>query len=176
MCRITDLVNIYNIVLNYTNNFNLCNCLPSLPKLKEFRNGHSKFLVGKKYYEEKDALIFYEQKFLRSIDFDVGIYKPYKYLFAISGILELEKELVMSAIALLNDCYVYTDLPIKLSEQSLVISSIYLISIIMGKKKLLNENHWWKRLKIDISHIEYVGHNLMDMLLDIFLINCCKSN
>jgi hypothetical protein len=89
-------------------------------------------LVGDKYYAIKDQLIHDEQVLLRSLHFNIGHDHPHGYLLNICNVLQCSCQLAQTAICLLNDSLMYTDMCTRTLPWDLAAGALHLASLLLG--------------------------------------------
>ena len=82
----------------------------SSPEAAVATPAHFIALVGQSYYAVKQDLIFDEQLLLRSINFDIVVEHPHKYLLNFAKAIGATHSLVQMAVSLLNDSIIYSNL------------------------------------------------------------------
>lgn len=125
-------------------------------------------LVGQSYYNLKQTLILDEQYLLRTIDFDIVVEHPHKYLLNFAKAIGAKRSLVQAAVSLLNDSIVYSNLCLSHQPADIAAASLQLGVCILGSDISLpnwESTSGWTALGIDAERLEHIANMLLDMTL-----------
>lgn len=125
-------------------------------------------LVGQSYYNLKQTLILDEQYLLRTIDFDIVVEHPHKYLLNFAKAIDAKGNLVQTSVSLLNDSIVYSNLCLSHQPADIAAACLQLGACILGSNVSLP--NWesilgWTALGIDPERLELIANMLLDMTL-----------
>ena len=125
-------------------------------------------LVGQSYYNLKQTLILDEQYLLRTIDFDIVVEHPHKYLLNFAKAIDAKHSLVQTSVSLLNDSVVYSNLCLSHQPADIAAACLQLGSCILGSNMSLpiwESISGWTALGIDVERLEPIANILLDMTL-----------
>ena len=125
-------------------------------------------LVGQSYYNLKQMLILDEQHLLRTIDFDIVVEHPHKYLLNLAKAIDAKHSLVQTSISLLNDSIVYSNLCLSQQPADIAAACLQLGACILGSNVSIpnwESTSGWTALGIDTERQELIANMLLDMTL-----------
>ena len=125
-------------------------------------------LVGQLYYSLKQTLILDEQYLLRTINFDIVVEHPHKYLLNFAKTVDARHGLVQLSVSLLNDSIVYSNLCLSHSPADIAAACLQLSGDILGSKvnmPSLEPKSVWSALGVDVQTLEVIAMTLLDMTL-----------
>lgn len=123
----------------------------------------SLILVGQEYYAMKQILIVDEQLLLRTINFDIVVEHPHRYVLNFSKFLGVTHSLVQMALALLNDSLVYTNISLVFEPADIAAASLEAAFEMAGAPSHMFSTKW-EALGVNQQHVESVSLALMDMI------------
>ena len=125
-------------------------------------------LVGPSYYALKQTLILDEQHLLRSINFDIVVEHPHKYLLNFAKAVGARHSLVQLSVSLLNDSIVYSDLCLSHAPADIAAACLQVAGHVLGghvSLPFLEDMLGWRVLGVNTERLEVVAHVLSDMIL-----------
>lgn len=127
-------------------------------------------LVGQPYYNLKQTLILDEQYLLRTIDFDIVVEHPHKYLLNFAKAMDARRNLVQLSVSLLNDSIVHSSLCLSHPPADIAAACLLVSGKILGSNvNMLSLEHGsgWSVLGVDVQRLEVIAMTLLDMALAI---------
>lgn len=130
-------------------------------------------LVGQAYYALKQTLILDEQQLLRTINFDIVVEHPHKYLLNFAKAVGAKHSFVQLAVSLLNDSIVYTNLSLSCAPADIAAACLHIAGHVL---KLNEDMHLgqdlsgWTLLGVDVDNMQAVGGVLLDMTIALTLV------
>ena len=125
-------------------------------------------LVGQSYYNLKQTLILDEQYLLRTIDFDIVVEHPHKYLLNFAKAIGAKHSLVQTSVSLLNDSIVYSNLCLSNQPADIAAGCLRLSACILASNVSMpswENTSGWTALGIDVERLELIANTLLDMTL-----------
>eukprot|EP00899_Mesostigma_viride_P027736 jgi/Mesvir1/8147/Mv25344-RA.1 len=126
--------------------------------------GEWEVLVGAKYYEAKDELLMEEQVVLRSIQFQVSIDLPYRYLLNLCHAVRASKALAQVAVYAVNDSLVYTTLCLRHHPFEVAAAALNIGALLVEQAEALpkkGDTQWWDAIGVNRKVIEGIGHEML---------------
>ena len=120
-------------------------------------------LVGQEYYAMKQILIIDEQILLRTVNFDIVVEHPHRYVLNFSKLLGVTHSLVQMALVLLNDSLVYTNACLVFEPADIAAASLEAAFEIVGAPSHMISTNW-AALGVHQQHVESASLALLDMV------------
>ena len=125
-------------------------------------------LVGAAYYALKQTLILDEQYLLRSINFDIVVEHPHKYLFNFAKAIGAQHSLVQLSVSLLNDSIVYSELCLSHTPADIAAACLQVAGHVLESHESMpfsRDVSDWKLLGVNIERLEVVANLLLETML-----------
>lgn len=123
-------------------------------------------LVGQQYYTLKETLIVDEQFLLRTIDFQIVVEHPHKYVLNFGRLIEAKHSLILLAVSILNDSIVYTKISMSHSPADIAAACIQFAGDLIGptlQLPFLSTLSGWNAVGVSAQQVEAIGLALLDM-------------
>lgn len=161
--RTNDLLNAVHFVAGAVQQ--LDSAVPScnlLPKTSEFEA-----IVGQEYYALKETLITDEQLLLRTINFDIVVEHPHKYLFNFGKLINAKFKLIQMAVSILNDSIVLTKLCLAYPPADIAAACLQVASELSYPLQLpiVNSPSDWGALGVKPQNVDLIGLALLDVIV-----------
>ncbi len=124
-------------------------------------------LVGQQYYALKQTLIMDEQLLLRTINFDIVVEHPHKYLLNFGKLTDATHSLIQMAVSILNDSLIYTTLCMSHRPADIAAACIQIAGDLIGPAHHLpfpDMSPGWSSLGILVEQMDSAGVALLDMI------------
>jgi len=124
-------------------------------------------IVGQEYYALKETLITDEQILLRTINFEIVVEHPHKYLFNFGKLINAKFSLIQMAVSILNDSIVHTKLCLAHPPADIAAACLQVASELSNPLQLpvVNSPSDWGALGVKPQHVDQIGLALLDMIV-----------
>jgi len=161
--RINDLLNAFHFVAGAVQQLDSAVTSGNpLSKTPEFGA-----IVGQEYYALKETLITDEQILLRTINFEIVVEHPHKYLFNFGKLINAKFSLIQMAVSILNDSIVHTKLCLAHPPADIAAACLQVASELSNPLQLpvVNSPSDWGALGVKPQHVDQIGLALLDMIV-----------
>lgn len=124
-------------------------------------------IVGQEYYALKESLITDEQILLRTINFEIVVEHPHKYLFNFGKLINAKCSLIQIAVSILNDSIVHTTLCLAHPPADIAAACLQVASELSNPLQLpvVSSPSDWGALGIKPQQVDHIGLALLDMIV-----------
>ena len=130
---------------------------------------HQEFtaLVGEPYYALKQTLIMDEQYLLRSINFNIVVVHPHKFLLNYAKSIGAQHSLVQLAVSLLNDSIHHSALSVSHAPADVAAACLYTAGHILGAKadmQCVGNVSGWSAFGVSVQNLTAIAAVLLDLI------------
>ena len=124
-------------------------------------------IVGQEYYALKETLITDEQILLRTINFEIVVQHPHKYLFNFGKLINAKFSLIQMAVSILNDSIVHTTLCLAHLPADIAAACLQVASELSNPLQLpvVSSPSDWGALGVKQQTVDHIGLALLDMIV-----------
>ncbi len=122
-------------------------------------------IVGQEYYALKETLITDEQILLRTINFEIVVEHPHKYLFNFGKLINAKFSLIQMAVSILNDSIVHTTLCLAHPPADIAAACLQVASELSNPLQLpvVSSPSDWGAL--GVQNVDHIGLALLHMIV-----------